>query len=205
MKRSRSTCLFLLLAPFAAVPLPAMAESAATEGQTVSWWAAPGETDSTAFSALVLVFLLIFAVVHFYARFDRFAEKHNEGTPLQTTVPMLLMVAFAYEIFPPLSHFSILLPLSLIATALARDLMLWFEPMKEHTLKGELEGVMLEELQREHLGEHDRYGRRMRPSPEEDRPEQVVPAKPQPAAAGNAPPIVSERPMSQSGGVTEND
>ena len=110
------------------------------------WWTPPGETDTTAYAALILLFLLIFAVFHLYARFDRYAEHHNEGTPLQTTIPMLLMIAFAYEIFPPLSHFSILLPLALIATALARDLMLWFEPMKEHTLKGELEGVLLDDV-----------------------------------------------------------
>jgi len=135
--------------------------TAGAEAQTVPWWTPPGETDLTAYAALILLFLLIFAVFHFYARFDRFAEEHNEGTPLKTTVPTLLMIAFAYEIFPPLSHFSILLPLALIATALARDLMLWFEPRKEHILKGELEGVLLDELQHEHLGEHDHSGRRV--------------------------------------------
>lgn len=82
---------------------------------------------------------------HFYVRFDRYAERHDEGTPLKTTIPMLLMTVFAYESFPPLSHLSILLPLALIATAFARDLTLWFEPRKEHILKGELEGVPLEE------------------------------------------------------------
>lgn len=141
-------------------------------GQTVPWWTAPGETDTTAFAALILLFLLIFAVFHVYARFDRFAEDHNEGTPLKTTIPTLLMIAFAYEIFPPLSHFSILLPLALIATALARDLMLWFEPVKEHTLKGELEGALLDELQSKHLGEHDHTGRRVQDetSPKAKRP-----------------------------------
>lgn len=150
--------------------------------QTVPWWTPPGETDTTAFAALILLFLLIFAVFHFYARFDRFAEEHNEGTPLKTTVPTLLLIAFAYEIFPPLSHFSILLPLALIATALARDLMLWFEPMKEHTLKGELEGVLLDELQHKHLGEHDHTGRRVH---EEKSPPEPSPpaAKPKPAKA----------------------
>ena|GEM_PF-5042490 len=85
------------------------------------WWTPPGETDTTAYAALILLFLLVFAVFHFSARFDLYAERHNEGTPLKTTIPMLLLIAFAYEIFPPLSHFSILLPLALIATALARD------------------------------------------------------------------------------------
>jgi len=122
----------------------------------------------TSFMALILLFLLVFAVFHVYARFDRFAEEHNEGTPLKTTVPTLLMIAFAYEIFPPLSHFSILLPLALIATALARDLMLWFEPRKEHILKGELEDAMLDELHHEHLGEHDHTGRRIPEEPKKD-------------------------------------
>ncbi|MEM7398161.1 MAG: hypothetical protein AAGF48_02955 [Pseudomonadota bacterium] len=151
------------------------------EAQTVPWWTPPGETDMTSFMALILLFLLVFAVFHFYARFDRFAEEHNEGTPLKTTVPTLLMIAFAYEIFPPLSHFSILLPLALIATALARDLMLWFEPRKEHMLKGELEDVMLDELHREHLGEHDHTGRRVPDEPQEKpAPKPVRKAKTQP-------------------------
>ena len=77
-------------------------------------------------------------------------ERQNEGTPLKTTIPTLLMIAFAYEIFPPLSHFSILLPLALIATALARDLMLWFEPRKQHALKGELEDMLAEKLAHQH-------------------------------------------------------
>ncbi len=141
----------------------------------------------TSFMALILLFLLVFAVFHVYARFDRFAEEHNEGTPLKTTIPTLLMIAFAYEIFPPLSHFSILLPLALIATALARDLMLWFEPRKEHILKGELEGAMLDELHREHLGEHDHTGRRVpdepqeKPAPKPVRKAKARPAKTQPA------------------------
>ncbi|MES0885313.1 hypothetical protein [Roseibium sp. SCP14] len=181
MNRNNLTALFLPIASMALFATSAIASETGAHEQTVSWWTPPGETDTTAFSALVLLFLLLFAVFHFYARFDRFAERHNEGTPLQTTIPMLLMIAFAYEIFPPLSHFSILLPLALIATALARDLMLWFEPMKEHTLKGELEGVLLEELQHEHLGEHDRYGRRVqpeKPSPdtEPNRPAQAATA-----------------------------
>lgn len=171
MNRHYLTCLLLLIVPVAMSVSPAIAAEPIADGQTVSWWTPPGETDTTAYSALILLFLLLFAVFHFYARFDRFAEHHNEGTPLKTTIPMLLMVAFAYEIFPPLSHFSILLPLSLIATALARDLMLWFEPMKEHTLKGELDGVLLEELQREHLGEHDRDGRRVQTAPAEGGPD----------------------------------
>lgn len=177
MSLNRLISLFLLIVPILTVSFPATANEGAAEGQTVPWWTPPGETDSTAFSALILLFLLIFAVFHFYARFDRFAEKHNEGTPLQTTIPMLLMIAFAYEIFPPLSHFSMLLPLALIATALARDLMLWFEPQKEHTLKGELEGVLLEELQHRHLGEHDRDGRRVQPPPAEKPPSAETPRR----------------------------
>ncbi len=206
MKPSQSTCLFLKLVPLVLLASPAAAETAGAEAQTVPWWSPPGETDTTAFSALILLFLLIFAVFHLYARFDRFAEKHNEGTPLQTTIPTLLMVAFAYEIFPPLSHFSILLPLSLIATALARDLMLWFEPMKEHTLKGEIEGLMLEELQHEKLGEHDRFGQRVRTAPE---PRAGAPVQPVAVAAGpgdgEAPPPKSDAQPVKATGVTSND
>lgn len=182
MMRRYLTGLVVLIAAIAVVGSPAIAAEPAAEGQTVPWWAPPGETDTTAFSALVLLFLLLFAVFHFYARFDRFAERHNEGTPLQTTIPTLLMVAFAYEIFPPLSHFSILLPLALIATALARDLMLWFEPMKEHTLKGELEGALLEDLQQQHLGEHDRDGRRVHVEPAAETSADPKPNRPAEAA-----------------------
>ncbi|BAQ17306.1 hypothetical protein [Methyloceanibacter caenitepidi] len=131
----------------------------------------------TSFMALILLFLLVFVVFHFYARFDKFAEEHNEGTPLKTTIPTLLMIAFAYEIFPPLSHFSILLPMALIATALARDLMLWFEPQKEHILKGELESAMLDELHREHLGEHDHTGRRVPDEQEQTPPSTQTPKR----------------------------
>lgn len=177
---------------------PASASETAADGQTVPWWTPPGETDVTAFAALILLFLLIFAVFHLYARFDRFAENHNEGTPLKTTVPMLLMIAFAYEIFPPLSHFSVLLPLALIATALARDLMLWFEPMKEHTLKGELDGVLLEELQHQQLGEHDRDGRRVQMEPRAEPPPASEPQTPaeakSEASAEQAAPATSRMP-----------
>lgn len=170
MKRLCPTCVIAPVALIAMVGSPAGASEPSAEGQTVPWWTPPGETDGTAFAALILVFLLLFAVFHFYARFDRFAEHHNEGTPLKTTIPTLLMIGFAYEIFPPIRHFSILLPLALIATALARDLMLWFEPVKEHTLKGEIEGALLEELQHKNIGEHDRHGRRVQAKPAEQPP-----------------------------------
>ncbi|MEM9630814.1 MAG: hypothetical protein AAGA50_05790 [Pseudomonadota bacterium] len=209
MNRNILSCLLLPIASMILVAPSAIASEAGTHEQTVSWWTPPGETDTTAFSALVLLFLLMFAVFHFYARFDRFAEQHNEGTPLQTTIPMLLMIAFAYEIFPPLSHFSILLPLALIATALARDLMLWFEPMKEHTLKGELEGVLLEELQHEHLGEHDRFGRRVRPektSPQSEpvRPAQATTAEPS-STVKRTPKSASDSQVVQATGGADND
>ena len=156
------------------------AESASGAGsQSVPWWVAPGETDTAAFAALFLLFLIVFAVFHFYARFDRYAERHNEGTPLKTTVPMLLMIAFAYEIFPPLSHFSILLPVALIATALARDLMLWFEPRKEHAIIGELEDRLAEELEHER-DERDRKDRAATPTSKSE-------LKPEPKAAANPP------------------
>lgn len=205
MKPSQLKSLCLWLAPFGVFSTPVLASTADTTAQTVPWWAPPGETDTTAFSALILLFLLVFAVFHLYARFDRFAERHNEGTPLQTTIPTLLMVAFAYEIFPPLSHFSILLPLSLIATALARDLMLWFEPMKEHTLKGELEGLMLEELQHEHLGEHDRFGNRVRPSQENGPRDPAAQTVDPGSEESGPPPEPTQKASPKSVGVTDND
>ncbi len=187
MMRYFRTRLGVLIASIALAGAPAIAseqasEGHAAEGHTVPWWTPPGETDGTAYAALILLFLLLFAVFHFYARFDRFAERHNEGTPLKTTIPTLLMIAFAYEIFPPIRHFSILLPLALIATALARDLMLWFEPMKQHTLKGEIEGALLEELQHENIGEHDRHGRRVQAEPAAKPPPDPVPVPPRQAA-----------------------
>lgn len=93
-----------------------------------AWWTPPGETDVFAIVGLVTFFLLIFAVIHMYARFDRFAEHRADDTPLRTTVPTLLTVALAYEVFQPLSHFSVLLPAALILAALARDFMLWWDP-----------------------------------------------------------------------------
>ncbi|MCB1443809.1 MAG: hypothetical protein KDJ72_12385 [Methyloceanibacter sp.] len=160
------------------------AESAPGAGsQTVPWWVAPGETDTAAFAALFLLFLIVFAVFHFYARFDRYAERHNEGTPLKTTVPMLLMVAFAYEIFPPLRHFSILLPMALIATALARDLMLWFEPRKEHAIIGELEDRLAEELEHERDERHQKETAAAPASKSEPEPK----PKPKPKAVANQP------------------
>ncbi|MEM8812518.1 MAG: hypothetical protein AAGF59_07850 [Pseudomonadota bacterium] len=185
---------------------PAVASTAHQEGQTVPWWSQPGETDTTAFSALVLLFLAVFAIVHLYARFDRFAERHNEGTPLQTTIPTLLMIAFAYEIFPPLRHFSMLLPLALIAAALARDLMLWFEPMKQHKLKGELEDVLLEELHEGHEGGPRQDGDRTRPMPGAKAEEQNATAHAE-AVAGSAdaqPAAATTRAVKSPGG-TGND
>ena len=181
------------------------------------WWTPPGETDGTAFMALTLLFLLLFGVFHLYARFDKFAEHHNEGTPLKTTIPTLLMIAFAYEIFPPIRHFSILLPLALIATALARDLMLWFEPMKEHTLKGEIEGALLEELQHRNIGEHDRDGRRVQAEQEASPPPDAEPAPPPKAAPAKKAPAAAKaaatrsqkkapaKPAAQTAGGSDSD
>ena len=96
-----------------------------------AWWTAPGDTDVFAFAALAFVFLIIFLVIYFYAAFDRYAEHKATGTPLKTTVPTLLAIALAYEVFPPLGHFSLLLPLALIVGAVARDMMLWWKPGHE--------------------------------------------------------------------------
>ncbi len=92
------------------------------------WWAAPGSSDFLAWVALVLVLGGLFLVMYLYAVFDRYAERKSQATPLKTTIPTLLLIAFAYEILPPLAHFSYLLPLALIAAAFARDVMLWWSP-----------------------------------------------------------------------------
>ena len=96
-----------------------------------AWWVAPGQTDVLAFLALAFVFLVIYLIFYTYAAFDRYAEHKSALGPLKTTVPTLLAIALAYEVFPPLGHFSILLPLALIAAALARDMMLWWTPDRE--------------------------------------------------------------------------
>jgi sorbitol-specific phosphotransferase system component IIC len=97
-------------------------------GHPPNWWSAPGEGDPYAWLALGVVGLFILLIFYLYALFDRFTEHRSRSTPLKTTVPTLLVIALAYEVLPPLGHFSFLLPLALIATALARDLMLWFDP-----------------------------------------------------------------------------
>lgn len=95
------------------------------ESPAPHWWTPPGETDFFAYVGLAILLMGIFGLLHLYARFDRYAEHKAQDTPLRTTVPTLLAVALAYEMLPPLRHFSALLPLSLIAVALARDIMLW--------------------------------------------------------------------------------
>ena len=95
------------------------------------WWVAPHQTDSYAWVGLIVFFLAILLVVHLYARFDRYTEHKANGTPLRTTIPMMLSIALAYELMPALSHFSILLPGALLLTAIARDFMLWLRPSVE--------------------------------------------------------------------------
>ena len=87
----------------------------------------PARPTRWAWAALIFIGLLVFGVIHLYARFDRYAEHKAMETPLRTTIPTLLVVALAYELFPPISHFSVLLPIALILGALARDLMLWLK------------------------------------------------------------------------------
>ena len=106
---------------------------AAAAGDSPRWWVSPGETDPIAISGLVVFFLILFGIVHLYARFDRYTEHRAEATPLRTTIPMMLTVALAYEMMPPLSHFSVLLPAALILTAVARDFMLWWNPSQTET------------------------------------------------------------------------
>ena len=113
----------------------AMTTSAAAAGSEPRWWVSPGETDTYAFVGLAIFFLVLLLVAHLYARFDRHVEHRNTGTPLRTTIPMMLTVALAYELMPALSHFSILLPAALILTAIARDFMLWWRPEREELKK----------------------------------------------------------------------
>lgn len=106
----------------------AMSTPAAAGGDTPKWWVEPGATDTYSFVGLAVFFLAILLLVHLYARFDRYTEHKAKGTPLRTTIPMMLTVALAYEVLPGLGHFSILLPAALILTAIARDFMLWWRP-----------------------------------------------------------------------------
>lgn len=85
-----------------------------------SWFVAPGDADTMAWVALVILFLGLYGIVTLYAAFDRWAEHQSQGTPLARTIPTLLTIALLYEIFP-LGHFHILLPLSAILIALMMD------------------------------------------------------------------------------------
>lgn len=89
------------------------------------WWTDSGGTDILALVALATLLAVLLLVLFLYAWFDRYAGNQAQGTPLRTTIPTLLTVALAYDLFPPLATFSILLPLTLILAALARDYMLW--------------------------------------------------------------------------------
>lgn len=99
------------------------------------WWVMPNTSDWYSTVALICLFLGVWGLVHLYARFDRHAEAKAEGTPLRTTIPTLLTIALAYELLPMLDHFSMLLPLTLILTAIARDFMMWWKPDHEESEK----------------------------------------------------------------------
>ncbi|WP_424933697.1 hypothetical protein [Amaricoccus macauensis] len=88
-------------------------------------WVDPGTTDTFAIYGLIALLLVVFLVIYLYAVFDRYAERKGELSPLRTTVPTMLTVGLAYDLLPPLEGVSIFLPLSLIAAAAARDLVLW--------------------------------------------------------------------------------
>lgn len=85
-----------------------------------SWFVGPGETDTLAWVAIIILCLAIFALVTLYAAFDRWAEHRSKGTPLAKTIPTLLTIALIYEVFP-VDHFSLLLPLSAILIAVMAD------------------------------------------------------------------------------------
>ncbi|QIE54232.1 hypothetical protein G5B40_01495 [Pikeienuella piscinae] len=88
-------------------------------------WTAPGTGDSFAIYGLITLLLIVFLVIYLYAVFDRYAEGKGEASPLRTTVPTMLSVGLAYDLLPPLEGVNFLLPLSLIAAALTRDIVLW--------------------------------------------------------------------------------
>ncbi|MES0871082.1 hypothetical protein [Pseudovibrio sp. SCP19] len=113
----------------------AFTTEASAAGGEPRWWVPPGESDSYSIVSIVVFFLAFLLVVHLYSRFDRYAEHKAKGTPLRTTVPVMLTVALAYEVMPALSHFSILLPTALILTAIARDFMLWWNPKMQEAEK----------------------------------------------------------------------
>lgn len=94
-------------------------------------WTTPGATDSFAIYGLITLLLVIFLVIYLYAVFDRYAGRKGEGTPLRTTIPTMLTVGLAYDLLPPLDGVNILLPLSLIAAAVARDAVLWMNDARK--------------------------------------------------------------------------
>jgi hypothetical protein len=96
------------------------------------WWTDSGGTDILALVALATLLAVLLLVLFLYAWFDRYAGNQAQGTPLRTTIPTLLTLALAYDLFPPLATFSILLPLTLILAALARDYMLWRQTSREN-------------------------------------------------------------------------
>lgn len=86
-----------------------------------AWFAGPGESDTLAWVAMVMIIAVIYVLVTLYAAFDRWAERQAHGTPLAKTIPTMLTIALLYELFP-LGHFHILLPISAILIALMADL-----------------------------------------------------------------------------------
>lgn len=96
-------------------------------------WTAPGTTDNFAIYGLITLMLVIFLVIYLYAVFDRYAERKGEGSPLRTTIPTMLTVGLAYDLLPPLEGVNFLLPLSLIAAAATRDVVLWIDETRPRT------------------------------------------------------------------------
>lgn len=88
-------------------------------------WAMPGTTDVYAIYGLICLLLVIFLVIYLYALFDRYAEGKGQESLFRTTIPTMLTIGLVYDIMPPLEGVNILLPLSLILAAAARDIVLW--------------------------------------------------------------------------------
>lgn len=95
------------------------------------WWGEPGGIDILALVALATLLAVLLFVLFLYAWFDKYAINQAQGTLFRTTIPTLLSVALAYDLFPPLAAFSFLMPLTIIMVALARDYMLWRQASSE--------------------------------------------------------------------------
>lgn len=97
------------------------------------WWMQPNESDLLILLALLVLVFLLFTVIYLYAYFDRYTERRGALTPLSTTIPTMLTVGLAYDLLPPLESVNVLIPLSLLLAAFARDIFLWTRKRERHS------------------------------------------------------------------------